>query len=261
LFACDLPDDTALQVFLVDDGSTDGTADAVRANHPDVEILEGNGNLYWNGGMRLAFAVAMERRFDYYLWLNDDTFLYPKALSTLFAVAAQQERIGAVIAIVVGSTQAKPGGAVNHGGIAKWQRLDSRLVVPQNVATECGTMYGNCVLIPDLIARRLGNLDPAFVHSMGDVDYGLRASKAGFPIFVMPGYAGVCERNPVAGTFNDASLPLGLRIQRLLGPKGLPPGQWATFLWRHFGIAGMLYWLWIYAKLPLTWLRARMKIS
>ena len=33
--------------------------------------------------MRVAFAEAMRSGFDYYLWLNDDTGLYPKALYTL----------------------------------------------------------------------------------------------------------------------------------------------------------------------------------
>ena len=43
-------------VYLTDDGSSDGTADAVKTEFPAVNILQGNGNLYWVGGMRLAFA-------------------------------------------------------------------------------------------------------------------------------------------------------------------------------------------------------------
>ena len=45
----------ALNVFLVDDGSSDGTGDAVRGAFPQVHVIDGTGDLYWNGGMRRAF--------------------------------------------------------------------------------------------------------------------------------------------------------------------------------------------------------------
>lgn len=261
LFVCDLPDDTALKVFLVDDGSTDGTADAVRESHPHVEILHGDGSLYWNGGMRKAFAAAMEGDFDCYLWLNDDTYLYPETLVGLLTVAAEVERTANTVAVVVGSTRAMTGGRATHGGIRKWRRLNSQLVEPQDVAVPCETMYGNCVLVPKKVAQTVGNLDPAFIHSIGDVDYGLRAGKAGFPILVMPGYAGTCETNPIRGTLNDTSLSLKVRFQKLLGPKGLPFKPWLIFLWRHFGVLGLAYWVWTYAKPPVTWLLARLKLA
>ena len=62
-----------LDVFVLDDASTDGTAAAVLERHPDVRLLRGNGQLYWNGGMRRAFGEAMAADYDYYLWMNDDT--------------------------------------------------------------------------------------------------------------------------------------------------------------------------------------------
>ena len=64
-----------LNVYLVDDGSTDGTSEAVKKNFPQVNIIKGDGTLFWNGGMRVAFSKAMESEHDYYLWLNDDTIL------------------------------------------------------------------------------------------------------------------------------------------------------------------------------------------
>ena len=67
LFANDLPKDYSLEIFLVDDGSTDGTEQAVRGRYPKVNIIKGDGNLYWNGGMRVAFADAIEQGFDIFL--------------------------------------------------------------------------------------------------------------------------------------------------------------------------------------------------
>jgi GT2 family glycosyltransferase len=261
LFECRLPDDVQLHVLLVDDGSTDGTGEAVRGTYPQVEVLPGDGSLYWTGGMRKAFAVAMGRRFDHYLWLNDDTCLYQETLAALLGVAAEVQAAGHKAAIVVGSTHSRGGGPVNYGGIRKkWRHLNRELVEPQETAIPCETMHGNCVLVPHEIAQRVGNLDPAFIHTIGDIDYGLRASQAGFLILVMPGYAGICELNPLSETPFDPSLPLNSRYERLLGPKGLPFKPWLTFLWRHFGFVGLAHWLWTYVKVPLTWLRVRMRL-
>ena len=64
-----------IEVFLVDDGSNDGTTDAIRKRFPSTHLLHGDGSLYWAGGMRMAMEAAIPGRFDFYLWLNDDTKL------------------------------------------------------------------------------------------------------------------------------------------------------------------------------------------
>ena len=78
--------DVIIDVFLVDDGSSDGTTEAINSYYPDVNVIEGNGNLYWGGGMRLAFAEAMKHSYSYYLWLNDDTLLEPQAINNLLDI-------------------------------------------------------------------------------------------------------------------------------------------------------------------------------
>lgn len=233
-----------LDIYLVDDGSTDGTAAAIQSRFPKVKIIQGSGALYWNGGMRVAFQEALSTGYDWYLWLNDDTFLYEDSLRTLLATSeAADDR-----AIIVGSVHDGPGREVNYGGIAKWTRLNSKLVEPKKHAQPCETMFGNCVLIPSWVAQVLGNLDPAFTHSMGDVDYGLRATNCGVRILVMPGFAGVCKRNPVRGTHLDSALPAVSRLKKLTSVKGLPPRQFFTFLWRHFRLRGLVYWCWTYVS-------------
>ena len=70
------------KVFLVDDGSSDGTEHAISQSFPDVVIIKGNGNLFWAGGMRIAWNSAKKKQYDYYLWLNDDVFLYNNFLES-----------------------------------------------------------------------------------------------------------------------------------------------------------------------------------
>lgn len=255
LFLNILPENISLEVFLVDDGSTDGTEQAVCAHYPKINIIKGDGNLYWNGGMRLAFAAAMERNFDYYLWLNDDTILYSHALSALLkteqAVKSEQKRL----ALIVGSTQDEPDGKATYGGhvrVSKWRPIKYQLVIPTDAGISCDTMNGNCVLIPQPVARVVGNLDEEFIHTIGDIDYGLRARMAGFQVVVMPGYAGQCGSNAVENTYADTSLGVRNRLSKLNGKKGLPLRAWHTFTKRHCGVFWMMFWLWPYLRVILS---------
>lgn len=250
LFQCKLPEGCSLEVFLVDDGSTDDTDTAVRARYPQVSLIKGDGNLYWNGGMRLAFAAAMEKDFDYYLWLNDDTLLYPHAISMLL----RTEKLVNVASLIVGSTQGELDGEVTYGGkvrVSKWHPLRYQLVIPTDTEIYCDTMNGNCVLIPRIIALTIGNLDEAFIHTIGDIDYGLRARMVGFRVVVMPGYAGSCNSNPIDNTFADARLSVRDRLARLNGKKGLPLQAWKIFTRRHCGGLWVVFWLLPYFKIIL----------
>lgn len=258
LYANVLPEAVTLHVILVDDGSSDGTGEAVNRQFPDVHLIKGDGNLYWNGGMRLAFESAIHQGFDYYLWLNDDTVLYKNALCTLLETAttvmSQKERA----AIIVGTTQAHQSEGATYGGLtraSRWHPFKYHLVPITDAPVACDTMNGNCVLIPDEIVKKVGNLDAAFIHTIGDIDYGLRARNAGFQIFIMPGYAGQCDRDSIANTSSDKSLRLRDRYKKLLGKKGLPLKAWYVFTKRHAGIFWMVFWLWPALKIALSSLK------
>lgn len=251
LFQNTLSDGYSLEVFLVDDGSTDGTEQAVRERYPRVNIIKGDGNLFWNGGMRVAFDAALAKSFDCYLWLNDDTLLYPTALQSLLSTSKQLTNSANKGMIVVGSTQDETSGQLSYGGVvrpSKWKLTAFKLIAPGDAPVECETMNGNCVLIPHEVARVIGGMEPRFAHAMGDLDYGLRAGYAGFSVWVMPGYVGTCSNNPATGSFNDASLSVSVRLKKILSPKGVPLNSWRVFTQRHAGMLWPIYWLWPYVK-------------
>ena len=83
----DLNKTYSIKVFLVDDGSTDGTAKAVTTNFPMITLIKGNGELYWNRGMYTAWANATLVKPDCFLWLNDDSALYTDGLKNMLAAA------------------------------------------------------------------------------------------------------------------------------------------------------------------------------
>ena len=51
LFQSKMPNDVTLDVYLTDDGCTDGTAEMIQQEYPSVRVVKGDGNLYWNRGV------------------------------------------------------------------------------------------------------------------------------------------------------------------------------------------------------------------
>lgn len=250
-----ISDKVSLHIIVTDDGSRDGTSEMIQERFPAVDVLRGDGSLFWNGGMRLAFGKALAQGHDFYLWVNDDTTLFTDCLSNLLAthesLHAQTGRSG----LVVGSTR-DASGKVTYGGLYRpntRKPLKFKLIQPQSEPQPCESSNGNCVLISAEAAAVLGNLEASYVHGMGDMDYGLRASKAGIPIWVMPGFVGTCDHDhPVGNSYLDTTLPLSVRWKKALSPKELNPKAWGTFCRRHAGIFWPLYWVWPYAKVVLT---------
>lgn len=254
-FACVVPTNCVRRVVLVDDGSTDGTSEAVRAAFPEVIIERGDGNLFWNRGMLRAWIRALPLEPDYVLWLNDDTLLYPHALAVLLNTEARLSAETGQPILIVGTTN-DHAGRLSYGGSVPasiFNRLKLRKVVPGDAPQPATTMNGNCVLVPRAVYERIGLLDNVFQHAMGDNDYGFRAVKAGFRIWVAPGYVGCCTNdNQTAGSFNDTSLPLRTRWEKITSPKGLPFAAWYAMCRRHAGPIWPLVWFLPYARVLLS---------
>ena len=270
LFNQILSTEVTIEVYLVDDGSTDGTREAVQQTYPQVKILPGDGNLFWNGGMRKAFAEAIKQDYDYYLWLNDDTQLYSEALNTLLATSRQLAEQGKSCSIVVGSAQDPHNGIHTYGGVVQahwWHPFHFRKLKPTETIQRCDTMNGNCVLIPRKVVQLVGNLDPTLSHYAADYDYGLRARKQGCTVWIAPGYTGTCARNPLPNRSLNTNQAWDKQLQKMSQPKGLPlkgatlisVEEWKVFAQRHGGPLWLIYWLLPYRRLITSWLFGKQK--
>ncbi len=259
LWSQERPPGLDFEVYLVDDASQDGTADAVAREFPAVHILHGTGKLFWCRGMRLAWRAAAREDPDFYLLLNDDTMMLPHALTSLFAAWSFPRpwpETGRPGKIVVGSCRDPQTGQRSYGGQRRPGLHPGRLVPvpPSAEINPCDTFESNLVLIPRDVFVRLGMLDD-FAHAMADTDYGLRAKQAGFPIVVAPGFLAECSSHHKPDPMPESSPFAGMMAR--MSRKSLPPGDWLKFCWRHAGPCGLAFWFWTYLK-PWagSWLRA-----
>jgi GT2 family glycosyltransferase len=236
LFGQECPD-TEITAVLVDDGSTDGTPDAVAGRFPQVSVVRADGTLWWATGMAVAEAEARRAaRPDFLLWLNDDVKLAPDALTTLLDCHARTEGTPRLIA---GAVCDPVTGRTTYGGVARvdWHPLRYRLVEPRSEPVRVDTVNGNVLLVPSSTYELLGSIDGVFVQSYADLDYGLRLGRLGGVAWLAPGHVGTCPRNESRHREDRAGLPWRARWSWLLGPKGMPPRSHLRYLRRHGGPA------------------------
>jgi GT2 family glycosyltransferase len=237
-----------IAVFLVDDGSTDGTTESIKTKFPTVNIIQGDGNLYWNRGMHLAWKTAAATNdFDYYLWLNDDTIVFDNAIKTMLDSSKSLKKE----AILCGCTQSFENKKITYGG-----RKNGMLIEPNGSLQQCDLINGNFVFVSRVVFHKVGMLDPLFHHGIGDYDYGLRAKKAGFDSFVTPVFIGYCEPNISINICFRENVPVLKRLKYLYSPLGVHPVIYFKYDKRHFGLkSGIKHFLSIHFHVlfPTLW--------
>lgn len=216
-----------LEVFLTDDGCTDGTADAIRSHAYEFpcHILQGTGTMYWLGGMNNAWREAIKQGgFDGYLWLNDDTTLLPAIFEEIQTaedyVLATKQRKG----IYVGSTNDPATGQFTYGGfdfVNKWT-LKDRFVIPDGVHVRwCECAHGNITYVSHEVVEQMGVFCDGYIHGAGDHDYTYQAHQAGYPVAVMRKYVGQCENDHIGKGRRLENMSLKERIAYMKSPFGL----------------------------------------
>jgi GT2 family glycosyltransferase len=177
------------RVVICDDGSTDNTYLNIKLNYPDVEVLRGDGNLWWSGGTNMAARHALAHGADYILTINDDCIMEPNFLTEMVKVAQQNPKyiVGCRIHCedepdkiwAIGSTFVFKG--YETLGLRGWGKLwrDLEGTLPNPLPTP--TMPGNGVLIPRKVFEDVGFYDEKWMPQYhADSDLVLRAARAGY---------------------------------------------------------------------------------
>src|SRR5262245_56257780 len=112
------------QVIVVDDGSTDGTFEMISQHFKEVQLLCGDGNLWWTGAMNAGIRHAMLQaaETDAVLVINNDLEVDPDYLQILYKLYQFMPKtlIGSVVVDIDNPNRIDDGGVVINWLTAKY---------------------------------------------------------------------------------------------------------------------------------------------
>jgi GT2 family glycosyltransferase/glycosyltransferase involved in cell wall biosynthesis/ubiquinone/menaquinone biosynthesis C-methylase UbiE len=176
------------EVIVVDNGSSDETADYLRQLPPPVRTVSMTTNAGFAKGCNAGAKAALGR---YVVFLNNDTIVQPNWLKAMIECVQRDPAIG-----LVGNLQIYPdSGKVQQAGIVCGA---DRLVysiynndLPSdhpaaNKAREFQFVAGSCMLLEKEFFDQLGGFDEAYLNSCEDIDLCLRVRAAGRKVYYCP---------------------------------------------------------------------------
>ena len=254
---------TDFQMYVVDNGSTDGTDEFVKKEHPEAQVLRLDTNRGFSVAVNRGIAAGSE---PLVLMLNNDVELEPHCLAALAdrADAAPEESIWTGVLLWAHRTDLIESGGLSlfHDGTpAILYRTQPLNALPDQPEEVLGA-YGGLALYRREVLERVGVFDERFVFYGEDMDLALRARLAGFRCALVPSARGVHRHMATSSRRPNLSAYLQYRNIVFYIWKNMRAG----LLWRwlpRFALSGFrplllspwrgLGWALVGAKFSILW--------
>lgn len=167
-------------LVLVDDGSTDGTAEYVKSRIDNLTVLHGNGNLWWAGALTKAYRYLsrIDADDDDLVWINnDDSIFEPDYFETIVNDRALKPKT-----LVISPGHCLHTDFIERGFAIDWSKVQFHKL-KEGEKPDCLTTRGLYMLFSTY--KALGGLHPWLVpHYLSDLEYTIRAKRRGYSLVI-----------------------------------------------------------------------------
>lgn len=178
------------RIIVLDNASTDGSAVAIAAAYPDVQIIPLTANLGYAGNNNVGIVEAVAQGAEWVFVLNEDTILAPDCLAEMVRVGESDPHIGIVGPMVYHHNEPE---VIQSAGGALGPHWESRHIAqnePDNgqfaQPRAVDWISGCAILVRTAVIEQIGPLDERFFYYWEETEWCLRAGRAGWQIFHAP---------------------------------------------------------------------------
>lgn len=196
-FGCLRSSSVVPDVFVVDNGSTDGTQEYLKDNFSELIFLQSKENLGFGKANNLGLQYAMDNEYDYVYLLNQDAWIFHDTIEKLIGVSKKHPEYGILSPFQMEANQEHLDSNFKKKA-CRWESspelLDdlyfhkNRDVIPvRHVMAAHWLITRDCIL-------KVGGFSPTFPHYGEDNNFEHRAEYKGFKIGIVPDSQAVHDR-------------------------------------------------------------------
>jgi GT2 family glycosyltransferase len=183
----------SLDIVVVDNASTDGSAAALKARFPGITVIENSENLGGTGGFNTGLRWVLERDTYDYVWLLDnDVTAAPDALEKLVETMTSSPDFGIVGSVILKMDE--PGVVHELGGFVDRETFtlplndhDARMEDLPSRHAEVDYVPACSILVDVDKMREIGIMDEGFFLYYDEVEWCSRFQKKRYKIIAAPG--------------------------------------------------------------------------
>lgn len=184
----------SMEIWLVDNGSADGSVDAVRRKYPSVNIVQNQKNMGFAAANNQAFSKTKGR---YILLLNTDTVLTEGAVEAIYNFMEQHPGAGMACGQLLNQDGSKQNSFANFPCLPALVLGESllQLLFPKKypnkqrvkaLPMKVDSCIGACMMVRSNAVKAVGKLDESFFFFFEETDWALRMKLSGWEIWLVP---------------------------------------------------------------------------
>lgn len=219
------------KIIVVDNASTDKSLDKLKEYLPQIDLITNETNLGFTGGNNVGIKMALNKKFDFIMLLNNDTIVDKAFLEPL--VNSFEFDTGAVQPLILNYQNKETiwnyGGHINKtfGIFSTYAKNNSIKSLKNKEEKFSEWISGCCFMIRSSVIKEVGLLDEKFFVYFEDVDWSIRLRSNNYKLKIIPEsiiyhHEGVSWKNKskfIEGTISPFTHYLNIRNHILILKK------------------------------------------
>lgn len=159
----------ALDVFVVDNGSTNDSVMRIREGFPEVRVIEAGKNLGFAGGANAGLREGLAGDAEFFWLLNNDTVCPPDTVRKLVRKAQAEPEVGLVGTVLYYAHDPQRVQAWGGGRLRPWIAHSSHFLAPAEFGRDCFVTFASA-LVRRAVLEEVGLLYEGYFMYYEDSD-------------------------------------------------------------------------------------------